>query len=78
MATADTIPDDEDLPPFDSPKVQLVFGILCDDSLPPNPEQRWESWYAKRIVAVLFPRIGPAEVIPLAPRPARAAKKPSP
>lgn len=64
MTTADTIPPDEDLPPFDDPKVQLVFEILCDDTPPPNPEHRWESWYAKRIIAALFPRIGPAEVLP--------------
>ena len=64
MATADTIPSDEDLPPFDDPKVQLVFEMLCDDTPPPNPEHRWESWYAKRIIAALFPRIGPAEVLP--------------
>jgi hypothetical protein len=62
MATQDTIASDHDLPPFDDPKVQLVFEILCDDTPPPNPEHRWESWYAKRIVAALFPRIGPAEV----------------
>jgi hypothetical protein len=64
MPTADTIPRDEDLPPFDAPKVQLVFEILCDDTPPPDPEHRWESWYAKRIVAALFPRIGPAVVLP--------------
>lgn len=66
MATQDTIPNDDDLPPFHDAKVQLVFDILCDDTPPPNPEHRWESWYAKRIVAALFPRIGPAEVLAFA------------
>jgi hypothetical protein len=73
MPTQDTFPHDYDLPPFDDPKVQLVFEILCDDTPPPNPEHRWESWYAKRIVAALFPRIGPAEVLSFGPPPARDA-----
>ena len=64
MTDADTTPRDDDLPPFDDPKVQLVFDILCDDTPPPDPEHRWESWYAKRIIAALFPRIGPAKVLP--------------
>jgi hypothetical protein len=33
MTTDDTIPSDEDLPPFDDPKVQLIFEILCDESI---------------------------------------------
>ena len=72
MATANDLPVEEHLPSFDDPKVRLVFDILCDDTLPPNPEHRWESWYAKRIVAALFPRIGPARIIPLGR--ARSAK----
>jgi hypothetical protein len=79
MATAHPTSRDGDLPSFDNPKVQLVFEILCDDELPPNPEHRWESWYAKRIVAALFPRVGPADIIAMQPSPeaSRAKKAPS-
>jgi hypothetical protein len=65
MESADRFPCDDDLPSFDDPRVQVVFEILCDDTPPPNPEHRWESWYAKRVVAALFPRLGPADVLHL-------------
>ena len=78
MATANPTSRDGDLPSFDNPKVRLVFEILCDDELPPNPEHRWESWYAKRIVAALFPKVGPADIIMMQPPAAapRASKAP--
>ena len=75
MATAKPTSRDGDLPSFDDPKVRLVFEILCDDELPPNPEHRWESWYAKRIVAALFPRLGPADIIAM--QSSRARKGPA-
>lgn len=44
-----------DLPEFDDPRVQIVYEMLCDDKLntPPNPEEHWEGWLARNIVAAL-------------------------
>jgi hypothetical protein len=42
-----------ELPPFDDPRVQLVYGLLCDTDSHPPPEQHWEGWLARRIVAAL-------------------------
>lgn len=47
----------EPTPAFDDPRVQAVYGILCDDAdWPPKdePQQHWEGWIARRIVERLF------------------------
>ena len=38
--------------PFDDPKVQAVYAILCDDAEPPKGEH-WEGFAARRIVDAL-------------------------
>lgn len=40
---------------WESWRVQLVYRILCDGKHPPNPEEHWEGWIARRIVAALIP-----------------------
>lgn len=44
------------LPEWNDPRVQIVYEILCDIDLctPPNPEEHWEGWTARNIVAALF------------------------
>jgi len=37
---------------FDDPRVQTVYRILCDTTEPP-PEEHWEGFVARRIVAAL-------------------------
>jgi hypothetical protein len=39
---------------FEDPRVQAVYAILCDDTMPPNPEEHWEGWKARRIVDALI------------------------
>lgn len=48
-------PDAVRLPDFEEPRVQIVYEMLCDDTLnrPPNPEEHWEGWIARNIVAAL-------------------------
>jgi hypothetical protein len=47
----------EEMPavPFEDPRVQAVYGVLCDtDTLPPEGEH-WEGFVARRIVNALLP-----------------------
>ena len=50
-----------DLPEFEDPRVQIVYELLCDIQQPPNPEEHWEGWNARRIVAALAPGNGAVE-----------------
>lgn len=45
------------LPAFDDPDVQTVYALLCGDEAPPNREEHWEGWLARRIVAVIRPLV---------------------
>jgi hypothetical protein len=45
---------DEELPEFEDPRVQIVYELMCDPDEPPNPEEHWEGWKSRRIVAALF------------------------
>jgi hypothetical protein len=63
-----------ELPPFDDPRVQLVYGLLCDTDSHPPPEQHWEGWLARRIVAALKATDAPAEKPPSAPDALDAAR----
>lgn len=38
---------------WDDPRVQIVYRILCDDNAPPNLDDHWEGYAARRIVAAL-------------------------
>ena len=42
----------DELPPWEDPRVQLVYEMLCDDELntPPNSEEHWEGWISRNIV----------------------------
>lgn len=54
---AQPVAPSEPTPAFDDPRVQAVYGILCDDAdWPPKdePQQHWEGWIARRIVERLF------------------------
>lgn len=43
-----------ELPEFEDPEVQVVYECLCDDeAAPPNPEEHWEGYAARRIIAKL-------------------------
>jgi len=51
--TPQPVAPSEPTPAFDDPRVQAVYGILCDDAdWPPKdePQQHWEGWIARRIV----------------------------
>lgn len=43
------------LPDWEDPRVQIVYKVLCDPDLntPPNPEEHWEGWVSRQIVAAL-------------------------
>jgi len=45
----------EMLPAFEDTQVQIVYEVVCetDENVPPNPEEHWEGWMARRIVAAL-------------------------
>lgn len=43
----------EALADWDDPRTQTVYEILCDPDEPPNPEEHWEGWKARRIVAAV-------------------------
>lgn len=45
-----TEPMNEPHTKWDDSLVQRVYEILCDDALPPNKEEHWEGWVARRIV----------------------------
>ena len=56
---------DAALPTWDDPRVQAVYDLLCDDATPPDPAEHWQGWYARWIVARLFPLAAPvSEAIP--------------
>jgi phosphatidylethanolamine-binding protein (PEBP) family uncharacterized protein len=40
------------LPPWDDPRVQVVYALLCDWPDPPDGEH-WEGWVARNIIAAL-------------------------
>ena len=42
-----------ELAEWDDPQVQIAYRILCDDQGPPNLEEHWEGWVARRIIAAL-------------------------
>ena len=44
-----------EMPPFDDPRVQQVYEILCEDNAAPYGEH-WEGFAARRIVAALIAR----------------------
>lgn len=50
---AQPAPSAEALPDFNDPRVQKVYALLCDSVLPPSPQQHWEGYTARRIVAAL-------------------------
>lgn len=44
------------LPPFNDPRVRVVYEVLCDTSeagSPPTAAEHWEGYTARRIVAAL-------------------------
>mgnify|MGYP000128344972 CR=1 FL=1 len=44
----------KELAEWEDPRVQTVYEMLCDhDERPANPEEHWEGYIARRIVAVL-------------------------
>ena len=45
--------NNDELPEFKDPLVQIVYGLLCSNEAPPNPQEHWEGWVARRIVAAL-------------------------
>jgi hypothetical protein len=47
-----TPPTTPALPPFDDPRVKIVYDLLCEEVAPP-PGQHWEGWESRRIVAAL-------------------------
>lgn len=47
---------------WEDSRVQIVYDLLCDDKTPPNPQEHWEGWLARRIVGALFAE-HPAEVV---------------
>lgn len=49
--------DTKILPEWEDPRVQIVYKILCDPELntTPNPEEHWEGWVSRQIVAALDP-----------------------
>lgn len=54
MTTTPTLRDAaQALPSFDDPRVKAVYRLLCSDETPPNREEHWEGWVARRIVAAL-------------------------
>jgi hypothetical protein len=54
------------LPDWEDPRVQIVYKMLCDASLnePPNPEEHWEGWISRNIVAALSPQAQAGETRP--------------
>jgi hypothetical protein len=46
-------PADNDLPAWEDTRVQIAYELLCSDKMPPNPEEHWEGYAARRIVAAL-------------------------
>lgn len=46
-------PADKPLADWEDPDVQLVYRMLADTEAPPNPEEHWEGYNARRIVAEL-------------------------
>jgi NTP pyrophosphatase (non-canonical NTP hydrolase) len=54
-ADAKAEPLRDELPEFEDARVQIVYKMLCDDDLniPPNPEEHWEGWISRNIVAAL-------------------------
>jgi hypothetical protein len=47
-----TLPTTPALPPFNDPRVKIVYDLLCEEVAPP-PGQHWEGWASRRIVAAL-------------------------
>ena len=47
---------EESFTPFDDPRVQVVYDVLCDtdDRPPKGSELHWEGWVAQRVVDRLF------------------------
>ena len=44
-----------ELPPFEDPRVQVVYELLADpDNCPPNIDEHWEGYLARRIVQALY------------------------
>jgi hypothetical protein len=44
----------KDLADWEDPLVQTIYKMLCDhDERPENPEEHWEGYIARRIVATL-------------------------
>ncbi len=43
----------EALAEWEDPRVQIVYRLLVDDTAPPNSEEHWEGWVARRVVAAL-------------------------
>jgi hypothetical protein len=41
------------MPAFDDPRVQIVYELLCSEEAPPNKQEHWEGWVARKIVAAL-------------------------
>jgi hypothetical protein len=50
---------------WNDPRVQAVYEILCSEEAPPNPEEHWEGWIARRIVAALSTLPQAAAAVPL-------------
>lgn len=47
--------EDEKLPDWEDERVQIVYRVMCEDKMPPNPEEHWEGYLSRRIIAALFP-----------------------
>lgn len=47
--------DDQPTANWEDERTQVVYRLLCSDDAPPNMEEHWEGWVARRIVAALIP-----------------------
>jgi len=46
--------NDKPLADWEDPLVQTIYKMLCDhDERPENPEEHWEGYIARRIVATI-------------------------
>lgn len=51
QTTAEPLP----MATWEDERTQVVYRLLCSDETPPNMEEHWEGWVARRIVAALIP-----------------------
>jgi hypothetical protein len=51
----------EPMATWEDERTQIVYRLLCDGKEPPNLEEHWEGWVARRIVAALIPAAAEGE-----------------